>query len=129
MPADGKNAVVVFVRDLRLTALIGVAKAEANCRQQVAVDAEITAPSPRGEEPAIDYAALMERLRALVKDRRFLLLEELAEEICALIFRDFPAAREVKIRCAKPRVFADVAAAGVEMRRTRPKKKAAKKEK
>ena len=171
----------VFVRDLRLAAIIGIDPAEANIRQQVAVDLEIIAarsvaapaappsvppacggevkdssafgaappsvpPASGGEvkggdsaaseaappgggedaagrqagKPAVDYALLIRRLRALARNERFILLEDLAAEIAALIFAEFPAAGAVKIRCAKPRLFADVAAAGVEIKRTRP---------
>ncbi|MDR2678269.1 MAG: dihydroneopterin aldolase, partial [Zoogloeaceae bacterium] len=64
----------------------------------------------------IDYAAVVARLKAELAERRFNLLETLAEWIAALILTEF-SAKQVKVRIAKLGVLKDVGRVGVQIER------------
>ena len=58
-----------------------------------------------------------ERLRVLLREHRFQLLEALAEAIADILLQEF-GARWVRVKVVKPRKFDDVQAVGVQIERT-----------
>ena len=114
----------IIVRDFRGETVIGVNPAEAHCRQQIRADMDIivaaeSEDSSDGENasaarPAVDYDALLSRLRAVLKNERFALVEDLAERFADVILREFGAA-EARVYCAKTRLYHDVNEVGVEI--------------
>ena len=118
----------VFVRDLTLSASIGVHPHELAARQPVRIniDLGVEDDGARGLSRAsvgreelsrvVDYEALAARVRAIVAAGHVRLVETLAERIAetCLIDRRVLLAR---VRVEKLTVFADAASAGVEIER------------
>jgi 7,8-dihydroneopterin aldolase/epimerase/oxygenase len=113
----------IFIHDLRVEARIGVYDWERHLPQTVRLDVELSAPS---ELPfhsgkiadALDYAKVVERLKAFAKDAPPPLLERFAERVAQLLIAEF-GAPWVKVRVAKLGAIAAVREIGVEIERTR----------
>jgi dihydroneopterin aldolase len=109
----------IFIQDLRVTTRIGVYAWEAHIDQTVRLDLDIGAPSPvpfaSGRfEDALDYAAVVERIRAYAEAHEHPLLERFAEGI-ATIVRDEFRAPWVRVRVAKLGALPGVREIGVEI--------------
>ena len=68
--------------------------------------------------PAVDYHAVVCRLRLLAEESRHGLMEDFAEETAAVLLREFDISR-VRVYCRKPKPLAGLAEAGVEIIRSR----------
>lgn len=113
----------IFIHDLRLEARIGVYDWEQHLPQTVRLDIELRAPSPRPFETgriadALDYAKVVERLKAFAKDAPPPLLERFAEKVAQLLLAEF-GAPWVRVRVAKLGALAGVKEIGVEIERPR----------
>ena len=111
----------IFIHDLRVATRIGVYAWEAHLAQTVRLDLEIGAPSDRpfrsGRiEDALDYAAVVARLKDYAASHRYPLLERFAEGI-AEILRDEFRAPWVRVRVAKLGALPGVKEIGVEITR------------
>jgi 7,8-dihydroneopterin aldolase/epimerase/oxygenase len=88
---------LVFVRDLRIDAVIGVYEWERNIRQTLIFDIEMAVDLDRAAASddiadAVDYKAVSDRLRAFVDASRFQLVETLAVRCAALVRDEFGVA-------------------------------------
>ena len=109
----------IFLREIRLRCKIGIDAAERETPQLLLADADIVpAEDAAPGRPAVDYAAVLRRLRAFAAAKQHLLMEHFAEEAADIILEEFAAA-EVRISCRKPRPFSDLGAAGAEARKVR----------
>ena len=95
----------IFIHDLRLDTKIGVYAWERELSQTIRVDLDIGLPSSRPFETgeladAIDYAAVVTRIRAFAHSHPYALLERFAEAMASLILDEF-GAQSVKLRVAK----------------------------
>ena len=109
----------IFLRGIRLKCKIGIDAAEREIAQLIIADVEMTpAADAAPGRPAVDYAAVLRRLRDFAAAKQYDLLEHFAEEAAQTILREFAAA-DVRIACYKPKPFADLNAAGVEIWKTR----------
>ena len=85
---------LVFVRDLRIDAVIGVYAWERDIRQTLIFDLEMAVDLERAAASddladAVDYKAVSDRLRAFVGASRFQLVETLAVRCAALVRDEF----------------------------------------
>jgi 7,8-dihydroneopterin aldolase/epimerase/oxygenase len=85
---------LVFIRGLRLDAIIGIHDWEKQQRRPLIFDLECASDIPRAAASdqiadALDYAAVSARLTELVTDNRFELVETLAEHCAASLRREF----------------------------------------
>lgn len=113
----------IFIRELRLQAWIGLYRHEKVAPQTLEIDLEIALPGKAAFKTGkvadtIDYGVVVERIRALLAEERFGLVEILAERIAGLILRDFKAPR-VKLSVAKIGVLRDAKRVGVTIERPR----------
>ena len=111
----------VFIRDFRLNAVIGVYDWEREAAQPLRLDLEIGLPHSRSFESdavtdTIDYAAVVERIRAMTAKTAFFLVETLAERITRLVREEF-GAPWVQLSIAKEHILPGVAAVGVRIER------------
>jgi len=95
----------IFIRDLRLSARVGGKAWERELLQTLCVDLEIGLPSSRAFQTgelahAIDYEAVVARLRAFAAGNPHPLLERFAESIAAIVLDEF-GAQSVKLRASK----------------------------
>ncbi len=96
----------LFVRDLRVEAIIGFWEWERRVKQIVSIDLEIAtdskaAASVDAVEAALNYERLAERVLEFVGASQFKLVETLAEAIARIVVAEFGAAW-VKVAVAKP---------------------------
>ena len=111
----------IFIHDLRVETRVGVYAWERELAQTIRVDLDIGLPSSRpfetGKlEDAIDYAAVVTRLRAFAADHPYALLERFAEAMASIVLDEF-GAQSVKLRVAKLGVLPGVREIGVAIER------------
>ena len=113
----------MFIRDLVLTALVGVHRHEKNGQQRVCINLDMDVPEP--EEPIQDrlsevvcYEEIVLEIRKIVNAGHINLVETLAERIASKILSD-ERISAVRVRIEKLDVFPDAASVGVEIERTR----------
>jgi len=114
---------IVFVSELKLDALIGIYAWERTVPQAIQIDLELeidASASARSLDVAhtVDYARVVARVREVVTARHHALLEELAEELAALVLSEFGTPR-VKVSIAKLAALPGVKRLGVVIERTR----------
>ena len=95
----------IFIHDLRVETKIGVYEWERHMPQTIRIDLEFGLPSARpftsGDfADAVDYAAVVQRIKALASNNPHPLLERFAESIAQLVLTEF-GAPSVKVRIAK----------------------------
>jgi dihydroneopterin aldolase len=112
----------IFIRELRLEAWIGLYRHEKIAPQAIELDIEIALPDPEvfrsGKvSDTVDYGEVAERIRKLLKEERFGLVESLADRIARLILDDFRAPH-VKVSIAKLGILRDARRVGVSIERS-----------
>lgn len=114
----------VFIRDLELTAKIGVHRHERRRPQLVRINIGLTVAdsgAPTGDrlESVVNYEAVVDGVKKFAAEGHINLVETLAERIAGLCLSD----RRVliaQVRVEKPNILADAASVGVEIERRRP---------
>jgi len=114
---------IIFIRELRLDARVGLHKHEKLAPQTIELDIEIGVPGTTvfasGKvADTIDYGVVVDHIRALVANEHFGLVETLAERIARMILTDFRAPR-VRVSIAKLGIVRNVKYVGVCIERTR----------
>ncbi len=113
----------IFIRELRLPAWIGMYRHEKLAQQTVELDLEIALPgeavyaSARVQD-TIDYALVVSRLKQLLSEERFGLVEKLAERIAAVLMQEFKSP-QVKVSLTKCGVLREAKRVGVQIERSR----------
>ena len=112
---------IIFIDDLRLSTLIGIYPRERSVPQTVEISLQIgTSTVGAGASDdigdTIDYARVVERLRAELGARHFNLLERLAEDVATLLLEDF-GATWVRVSIAKLGMMSGVQRVGVVIER------------
>jgi len=87
---------IIFLREIRLEARIGVYKREKAITQTVELDLELALPDDRVFKSGkvtdtIDYAVVIERVRAALVEQHYGLVENLAEHVAQIILQEFHA--------------------------------------
>ena len=87
---------IIFLREVRLDARIGIYKREKTITQTVELDLEIALPDDRVFESGkvadtIDYAVVIERVRAVLLEQHYGLVENLAEHVAQILIGEFHA--------------------------------------
>jgi len=111
----------VFVRNLELSARIGVHRHEQDRDQPIRINLELVVDSRAEEdrlESVVDYEAVANRVRAIVAESHIKLAETLAERIATACLED---ARVVlaRVRVEKLHAVTNAESAGVEIERSR----------
>ncbi|HVF63796.1 MAG TPA: dihydroneopterin aldolase [Casimicrobiaceae bacterium] len=113
----------IFIHDFRVATKIGVYDWERKVTQTVRLDLDIGLLSDAAFrsgrfDDALDYAAVVERLRRFAAEHPYPLLERFAQAIADVVLSEFPA-EWVKVRVAKPSAIAGVRELGVAIERHR----------
>jgi len=100
----------IDLRGIRAYGRHGANPGERDHPQAIDVDLRLRIDLSRARESddladTLDYAALHERIVAVVRDRSFALLEALADAIVRVVSED-ARVRAVEVRVAKPRLLA-----------------------
>src|SRR4030067_3501516 len=85
---------IIFLREIRLDARIGIYKRERTITQTVELDLEIALPDGRVFKSGkvadtIDYAVVIERIRAALVEQHYGLGENLAEQVALILLGEF----------------------------------------
>jgi 7,8-dihydroneopterin aldolase/epimerase/oxygenase len=112
---------IIFIESLRVETLIGIYPREQASRQTVEIDLQIghstaSAGASDNIRDTIDYAVVVERLRADLAANHFNLLEALAEHVATLLLEEF-GAQWVRVRIAKLGMMRGVARVGITIER------------
>lgn len=96
----------IFIRDLRIETIIGIYDHERETPQTVVLDLDMAADIAKAAaseniEDALNYHTLSLRLAEFLGSSRFLLIETMAEEVAALIQREFGVSW-LRLRLHKP---------------------------
>jgi 7,8-dihydroneopterin aldolase/epimerase/oxygenase len=97
---------IVYIRDLRIAAIIGIYAWEREVKQTVSLDIEMAtdirkAAATDNIDFALNYKEVSKRLIAYVEGRNAQLVETLAEEIAQMILREF-SVPWLRLRVSKP---------------------------
>ncbi|MCX7891694.1 MAG: dihydroneopterin aldolase [Burkholderiales bacterium] len=114
---------IIFLRELKLDAMVGIYRRERVTRQAIELDLEIGLPSAAvfasGKvADTIDYAVVVQRIRDELGERRFGLVENLADFIANLLLDEFHAPW-VRVSVAKLGIIKGVRHVGVTIERSR----------
>ena len=115
----------IFLREIRLDARIGIYKRERSITQTVELDLEIALPDARvfasGKvADTVDYALVIERIRAALLERHYGLVENLAEHVAQILLGEFHAPW-VRVSVAKIGAQRSARRVGVVIERSRKK--------
>lgn len=112
----------IFIEEMRVDAHVGVYPREQVTRQPLELELTFGVPDAAAErdslEDTVDYAKVVERIRAELAQRHFNLLETLGEFVVSLLFDEFKVPW-VKLRVAKIGVMKGVRRVGVFIQRGR----------
>lgn len=116
---------IIFLRELKVTTLIGVYEWEKLAPQTLQLDLEIALPDNRAGvsdniDDAIDYAEVAQHIQAVLSEGHFSLLEALAEHIAQILLKDFNAPW-VKVSIAKLQAVRHCKMVGVSIQRAQVK--------
>ena len=112
---------IIFLREIRLDARIGIYKREKSITQAVELDLEIALPDDRVFKSGkvadtVDYAVVIERVRAALIEQHYGLVENLAEELAGILMSEF-GAPWVRVSIAKLGAQRDARRVGVVIER------------
>jgi dihydroneopterin aldolase len=112
---------IVYIRGLRAQAVIGVYEWERLVRQTLVVDLEMASDTARAAASdaiadALDYAAISQRVLALVEESQYQLIESLAAEVARVVTGEF-GVPWLKVRVSKPGAVAEAEDVGVVIER------------
>lgn len=84
----------IFIRDLRVTTVVGIWEWERRMAQVVSIDLDMAAEVSKAAasdaiEDTLDYKAVAKRVIRLVEESRFQLIETMAERIAAIVMQEF----------------------------------------
>lgn len=87
---------IVFLHEFKIDTVIGIYEWERELPQTIQLDLEIGLPHSRASQTdsvtdTIDYGLVVEQIRATLAQRRFSLVEALAEHVAQLILNEFGA--------------------------------------
>ena len=87
---------IIFLREIRLDARIGIYKRERSITQTVELDLEIGLLDDRVFKSGkvadtIDYAVVIERIRTVLIEQHYGLVENLAEHVAQILLGEFHA--------------------------------------
>ena len=117
-----KQSSKLFIKGLRLTAVIGVHDDERVAAQSLIVDLTLDYRDPAASASddigdAINYSEVAAKIGKLAAEGRYRLVEALAEAIAEMLLATYPA-DQAEVQIAKPRAINQADAAGVRIIRS-----------
>jgi dihydroneopterin aldolase len=113
----------IFVRDLTVTAHLGVSARERASAQRLRInlEAEVRLERPLDDDPKriVDYRRLVPHIRELIANGTPHLLETLADQIAQATFADDARVEVVRVRIEKLDRYSDAAGIGIEVEHAR----------
>lgn len=112
---------IIFLRELKVTTLIGIYEREKAMPQTLQLDLDIAMPNSRAclsddINDALDYAKVAQHIQTVLSEGHFSLLETLAEHIAQIILKDFQAPW-VRVSVAKLQAIRQCKMVGISIER------------
>ncbi|MDP1871319.1 MAG: dihydroneopterin aldolase [Gallionella sp.] len=116
---------IIFIRELKVTTLIGIYEREKHVPQTLQLDLDIALPNSRAcysddINDALDYAKVAQHIQSVLSEGHFSLVETLAEHIAQIILKDFNAPW-VKVSVAKLQAIRNCRMVGISIERSQIK--------
>lgn len=113
----------LFLRNIQIDSVIGVYDWERVNPQTLLLDLDLTLPNNQAGltddlANAVNYADLLERLRAFAEKSERRLIEALAEDLAGFILQEY-AVKEVHLRLIKQGILPKVGQVGIEIVRSK----------
>ncbi|MGH8369659.1 MAG: dihydroneopterin aldolase [Gammaproteobacteria bacterium] len=114
---------IVFIRELRIDTVVGVYDWERRIRQTVILDLDMGTDIRRAAasdkiDDTLDYKTVAKRVSQYVSEQEFQLVETLAENIAAIVLKEFKVSW-VKVTLHKPGAVSGSKSVGIIIERTR----------
>ena len=114
----------VYVQDLKITCIVGIYEKERELKQNLFLDIEMDldfgdAANTEDVSHTVDYAHVSDTIERWVQERKFQLIETLAEQGCQLIFETWPMIQRCYIKVKKPAAVPQAQYAAVSVNRFR----------
>lgn len=124
MTTEGEQLYRLYIRRLEVPLRVGIHAFEKLGPQRVLLDVTLWARFNPDAPPdrlagVVDYEAIVQGIRRMAVGEHINLLETLADRVAALCFKHERVMR-VRVSAAKPDIFEDAEAVGVEIERSRP---------
>lgn len=112
---------IIFLRELRVDAVVGIYEWEKRIRQKVSIDLEMGADIRKAAasdaiEDTLNYKAVAKRVITFVEESRYDLIETMAEHIAELLLREFDMPW-VRVSLSKPGAVRGSKAVGIVIER------------
>lgn len=112
----------IFLRELKVEAVIGIWEWEQRIRQTVSIDLELAADARAAAaadsvESTLNYRDVAKRVQTFVAESRFHLVESLAESVARVIVAEF-SVPWVRVSVAKPGAIRGAREVGIVIERT-----------
>ena len=116
---------IIFIRELKVTTLIGIYEREKLVPQTLQLDIDIEMPNSRAchsddINDALDYAHVAQHIQMVLSKGHFSLLETLTEHIAQIILKDFNAPW-VRVSVAKLQAIRNCNMVGICIERSQKK--------
>jgi len=113
----------IFIRDLKIHAILGVYDIERVQTQDILVSVRLSTDTHKAGQSdsiqdCIDYDQLSQKIRTLVINARRFTVEALAADIASLCLTE-PAVQSAWVRVDKPQALPEASSVGVEIERTK----------
>ena len=113
---------IVYIRDLRIDAVIGIYEWEQRIQQQISVNLEMgwdNRPAAQSDDikDTLNYKAAAQIVKDIVKKSEFQLVEALAEHIAAVLLKEM-AIPWIRVSLGKPMAVTDSQEVGVIIERS-----------
>ena len=113
----------IFVHGLEIETIIGVYDRERNTKQVVLIDLEMAIPHSNAASSddlrhTVDYATVSSRITSEVEATQYQLIEALAENVAALVLREF-AVDEIRLKLSKPGAVKNASNVGIILHRSK----------
>lgn len=123
-PANTPNSDILFIYGLRVDTIIGIYDWEKQAEQPLFFDIELTTrliDSAKSDEinDTVNYKTVSDDVIEWVQASRFELIETLAEQLCAHLFKRYPKIQEIALTLSKPHAVIAAQAVGLKIRRQR----------
>jgi len=107
----------VFIKGLTINAIVGICDWERAASQKIIIDIEMAkdiskAAQSENINDALDYSAVASAIDARVVEAEFLLLETMAEDVAALVMKEFSVSW-LQLRISKTQAMSNCDAVGV----------------
>ena len=93
----------IEIENLEFACIIGILPQERTEAQRVILDMRITYDYKEGTY--LDYAQIVAQSEALLKEKRFYLIEEALEALQTMLLKEHPSIEHLRIKLSKPDIL------------------------